>query len=170
MELNDNAERVLKSNIKILFEQLENAVDEYICSGHCIGEFSFINAYLSATLNAVVAYIDRLIEVKRMLEDDIVEALKFANNLQKHNPQLIRMIKSNGGFEFPFCIEEDGFEFIEISIVWDECIGLKTKKSSQKESYEKYFQQRKVIDTLTPIITYLLDGRETEINQHIFTL
>jgi hypothetical protein len=104
-----------------------------------------------------------------MLENDMVEALKFANNLQKHNPQLIRMVKSNGGFEFPFCIEDE-FEFIEISIVWDECTGLKTKKSSQKESYEKYFQQRKVIDTLTPIITYLLDGREAEINQHIFTL
>jgi len=50
-----------------------------------MGEFSFINAYLSATLNTVVAYIDWLIEVKRMLENDIVEALKFANNLQNHN-------------------------------------------------------------------------------------
>ena len=170
MELNANAERVLKSNIKILFEQLENAVDEYIRSGHCMGEFSFINAYLSATLNAVVSYIERLIEAGRMQELDVVEALKFANNLQKHNPQLIRIFKPNGGFEFPFCIEEDGFEFLEISIVWDECVGLKTRKVSQKESYKKYLQQRKVIDTLKPIVECLLGGREAEIDEHLFTL
>ena len=169
MVLNESAEKILRSNVNILFDQLEKAVNEYLCNGHSRGEFSFINAYLSATLNAVVSYIDRLIEVKRMLENDMVEALKFANNLQKHNPQLIRMVKSNGGFEFPFCIEDE-FEFIEISIVWDECVGLKTRKVSQKESYKKYLQQRKVIDTLKPIVECLLGGREAEIDEHLFTL
>lgn len=169
MELHENAEKVLKSNIKILFPHLESAVDEYIRDGHGMGEFSFINAYLSATLNAVVAYIDRLIEAGRMQENDVVEALKFANNLQKHNPRLIRIVKSTGGFEFPFCIEDGGLEFLEISVVWDDCIGLQTKKKAQRESYEKYLQQREIIETLKPIVECLLDGRETEIRQGIFT-
>lgn len=170
MVLNESAEKILRSNVNILFDQLEKAVNEYLCNGHSRGEFSFINAYLSATLNAVISYIERLIEAGRMQELDVVEALKFANNLQKHNPQLIRIFKPNGGFEFPFCIEEDGFEFLEISIVWDECAGLKTRKVSQKESYKKYLQQRKVIDTLKPIVECLLSGREAEINEHLFTL
>lgn len=155
MELHENAEKVLKSNIEILYGQLCAAVHDYIETGHCMGEFRYINAYLCAAINAIVAYIDRLIEVGHMEESEIVQAIKYANNLQKHNPQLIRMSRSIGGFEFPICFTED-FSIPVIEIVWDDCIGLKTKKPSQKDAYEKYFQQRPIIETLDPIVQKLL--------------
>lgn len=155
MELHENAKKVLKSNIEILFNQLKVAVDNYINYGHSIGEFCFINAYLSATINAMVAYIERLVDTKQLDETELVEALKFANNLQKHNPQLIRMAKSTGGMSFPICFENE-IIFPQISIVWDDCICLETRKKSQKINYEKHFQQRPVIETLTPIIDALL--------------
>lgn len=159
-ELNENAERVLKSNIEILYKQLCIAVDEYVQVGCYMGEFSYINAYLSATLNAIVSYVERLIQIGRAEETEVVEALKFANNLQKHNPALVRMSRSMGGIEFPVCFGEDGYEFLEVSVIWDECIGLRTKKQSQKNCYEKIFQQRPIIDTLRPIVEKLLsEGR-----------
>lgn len=151
MNLHENAEKVLKSNIEILFNHLKKAISNYISSGHAMGEYQFINAYLSATLNAIMAYIDRLLSTGQLEETEIIEALKYANNLQKHNPQLIKMAKSIGGFSFPICFEN------EIDIVWDDCIGLKTRKESQKNSYEKNLQQRPVIETLTPIVDMLLD-------------
>ena len=157
MDLDEKARLVLKSNIKILFVQLKAAVDDYIDSGYSMGEFSFINAYMSATINAMVAYIERLVKVEGLEETELVEALKFANNLQKHNPQLIRMSKSTGGMSFPICFEDE-ITIPQISVVWDDCIGLRTKKPAQKTAYEKYFQQRSVIETLTPIINKLLDS------------
>jgi len=54
MELHENAKVVLKSNIVILFNQLQVAVDNYIKDGSSMGDFRFINAYLSATLHAMV--------------------------------------------------------------------------------------------------------------------
>ena len=158
IELNEHAETVLKSNIEILYSQLNSAIQDYLHFGHCIGEFRYVNAYLGATLNALVSYIDRLIEVGRFSETDIVQALKFANNLQKHNPQLICMSKAIGGLTFPMCFEEE-FSIPEIQLVWDDCIGLKTKKLSQREAYEKCFQQQPIAETLEPIVRELLSGK-----------
>lgn len=146
---------VLKNNIEILYSQLSLAIQDYIDSGHCMGEFRYINAYLGATLNALISYIDRLIEVGRLEETETVQALKFANNLQKHNPQLICMSRSIGGMMFPTFFEEE-FTIPEIQIVWDDCIGLKTKKTSQREAYEKLFMQRPIKETLDPIVRGLL--------------
>ena len=158
MELNERAEAVLKSNIEVLYAQLISAIQDYLDSGHCMGEFRYINAYLGATLNALVSYIDRLIEVGRLSETDTVQALKFANNLQKHNPQLICMSRAIGGLMFPMYFEEE-FSIPEIQLIWDDCIGLKTKKSSQREAYEKCFQQRPIAETLEPIVRELLSDK-----------
>ena len=84
--LSENVENTLKSNIEILFMHLTNAINEYIDKGECMGELKYINAYLAATINAIVSYIDKLIEVDRLQENDVVQALKFVNNLHKHNP------------------------------------------------------------------------------------
>ena len=92
MVLNESAENILRSNVNILFDQLEKAVNEYLCNGHSRGEFSFINAYLSATLNAVVSYIERLIEAGRMQELDVVEALKsYFSPLRRRRQPNIRL-------------------------------------------------------------------------------
>ncbi|MDP4118948.1 MAG: hypothetical protein Q8873_07140 [Bacillota bacterium] len=157
MELNENSKKVLKSNIEILFNQLKVAVDSYVKNGRSMGDFSFINAYLSATLNAMVSYIDRLVKVTQLEESELVEALKFANNLQKHKPELIQIAKSTGGMAFPICFENEVI-ISEISVVWDDCICLKTRKDAQKISYEKNFQQQPIIETLTPIVDKLLQN------------
>jgi len=104
-----------------------------------------------------VAYIDRLIKTKQLEETELVLALKFANNLQKHNPQLIRIARSIGGNNFPECYENE-IIYSETSIVWDDCIGLKTDRPTQKINYKKHFQQRPIIETLTPIVDNLLDN------------
>lgn len=37
MVLNESAEKILRSNVNILFDQLEKAVNEYLCNGHSRG-------------------------------------------------------------------------------------------------------------------------------------
>ena len=44
MELNERAEAVLKSNIEVLYAQLISAIQDYLDSGHCMGEFRYIKA------------------------------------------------------------------------------------------------------------------------------
>ena len=160
MELHINAEKVLKNNIEIMYWELEKAIKTYIKEGHYMGELKYVNAYLCATINSIVAYVERLIKAQRLEEDDIVQALKYVNNLQKHNPQLVSVPKAVGGFCFPL-VFTDSFRIPEINIVWDDCIGLDTKKASQKDCYEKYFKQRGIIDTLKPIVVILLNTEGT---------
>lgn len=154
LELSDNVENTLKSNVEILFEHLKNSITEYIDKGECMGELKYINAYLSATINAIVSYIDKLIEVDRLQENDVVEALKFINNLHKHNPHFVSVTKRVGGFSFPMSFP---LEIECCNIVWSECIGLTTKKKQQKEAYENIFQHREILDSLTIVVNNLLN-------------
>ena len=158
-ELDKRAEEVLRSNIGILYSQLDSSIQEYLKHGHSTGEVSYINAYLSATLNAIISYVDRLMEVGRMKNNERIQALKFANNLQKHQVQLICLSKTIGGFTFPFCIEGE-FEIPKIEVVWDECVGLRTESTNQKKAYEKLLKKRPIIETLEPIVRELLDGEK----------
>ena len=158
-ELDERAEAVLKSNIEILYSQLDSSIQEYLKHGYSTGEVRYINAYLSATLNAIISYVDRLMEVGRMKNNERIRALKFANNLQKHQAQLICLSKTIGGFTFPFCIEGE-FEIPKIEVVWDDCIGLKTESPNQRKAYDNLFKKKPIIETLEPIISELLDGEK----------
>ena len=153
-KLNIESEDILKSNIEILFNDLSDAINRYIDSGEWLGELKYINAYLSATVHAVICYIDKLIEVGRMEESKVVEALKYVNNLQKHNPNFVSIAKRSGGFVFPVSCP---FSCESFDIVWSECIGLETKKPQQKESYEQLFQNRKILDVLSDVVIKLLN-------------
>ena len=138
--LSKNVESALKSNIEILFIHLTNAIKEYIDKGECMGELKYINAYLASTINAIVSYIDKLIEVDRMQENDVVQALEFVNNLHKHNPNFVSVTKRVGGLSFPMSFP---LEFEWCDIVWSECVGLTTKKNSKKMHIKNYFNTEK---------------------------
>ena len=155
-ELDERAEAVLKSNIEILYAQLTSSIQDFLDSENLMGDVRYINAYLSATLNAIISYMERLISVGRLSETETVQALKFANNLQKHNPQLISVSKPVQGFTLPFCLK-DGFSLSEVHVVWDDCIGLETRSQSQRKAYEKCFMKKSVTYTLEPIVRELLD-------------
>lgn len=152
--LHENSEKILKSNIEILFGNLNDAIKKYIDDGEWMGELKYINAYLSATIHAIVCYIDKLIEVGRMEETEVVQALKYVNNLQKHNPNFVSITKRTGGFVFPMSFP---FSCEMYDVVWSECIGLTTKKPTQKVAYEKLFQDRKILDILDVIVKKLLN-------------
>lgn len=158
MVLNQHAEFCLRSNIRILYEHLSEAIDECEKEWNVVENILRVNAYLCATINAVVSYIERLIEADRMQETDFVKALKFANNLQKHNAQLVRIPRVTGGIEFPICLEND-IEILPIAIVWDDCIGLETKSKQQRNCYDNLFMQHSIKETLTPIVQDLLSGK-----------
>lgn len=157
VRLNENVECTLKSNIEILFMHLKNSIEEYIEKGECMGDLKYINAYLAATINAIVSYVDKLIEIKRLQENDVIEALKFVNNLHIHNPNFVSVTKRIGGFSFPmsFPLEMECF-----NIVWSECIGLTTKKVQQKNAYEKIFQHKEILNSLNTIVEKLLSENE----------
>lgn len=152
--LHENSEKILKSNIEILFANLNDAIKKYVNAGEWMGELKYINAYLSATVHAIVCYIDKLIEVGRMEETEVVQALKYVNNLQKHNPNFVSITKRTGGFVFPMSFP---FSCEMYDAVWSECIGLTTKKPTQKVAYEKLFQDRKILDILSGIVQELLN-------------
>lgn len=151
--LSINAEKTLKNNIKILYNDFSNEVKYFVDAQECMGDLQYINAYLSATLNAIIAYVDRLIDVGRMKETEMVQALKFANNLQKHNPNFISISKQIGGLEFPM-----HFPMVipMYDVVWDECIGLKTKKPEQKTNYDELLKQRSIFESITYVVEILL--------------
>ncbi len=151
--LHENSEKILKSNIEVLFANLSDAIQKYVNDGEWMGELKYINAYLSATIHAIVCYIDKLIEVGRMQETETVQALKYVNNLQKHNPNFVSVTKRIGGLEFPMSFP---FSCETYDIVWSECIGLDTRKPQQKDSYEKLFQDRKILDILNEVVAKLL--------------
>ena len=154
--LHKNSELVLKNNIEILFSDLSDAIKKYVDAGEWMGELKYINAYLSATIHAIVCYIDKLIEVGRMEETKVVQSLKYVNNLQKHNPNFVSIAKRTGGFIFPISFP---FSCELYDVVWSECIGLETRKPQQKESYEQLFQHRKILDVLIPIVIELLEEK-----------
>ena len=88
-----------------------------------------------------------------MEETEVAQALKYVNNLQKHNPNFISVTKRTGGLDFPMSFP---FSCEPYDIVWSECIGLTTKKPTQKVAYEKLFQDRKIVDVMNVIVQELL--------------
>ena len=49
---------MLKSNLMVIFSDLEKAIEQYLSSGYRIGETKYIDAYLAATIHALMDYAD----------------------------------------------------------------------------------------------------------------
>ena len=146
---------VLKSNFIIVYQQLQNAINEYTFSGHTTGNFAYVDAYLAASIHAAMDYIERFNQIK--LDPDIISACRYANNTLKHNPRLITHRKASGGFEFPFGSEEF-FSFEPIDIVWnfDSSITIDSHANkiqqmafeTQKACFQSIFAGKSILATL----------------------
>ncbi len=149
-----SAKLILQSNFEIVYNQLREAIQEYLESGHTKGEFQYIEAYLAATIHSIMDYAERY-----MKNDAIVNACRYVNNTLKHNPQLITHKKITGGFEFaisfPICIEE-------IKVVWNFDKDLSVRRPEQQQAFEMLFADKPILETLEPIAKKILQGIETK--------
>lgn len=178
--LTPEAVETLKSNLEILYGDLEKAVNEYVRAGYSKGDCRYINAYLAATLNAIASYLERLIEteeiqlrvcsnVKRKEEPEAVKAIKCANNLLKHNSLVIKLVHGRGGITFP--IEFNGqFSIPEIAVDWAGCDaeGITVRNADQMIAFEHLFVGRPLLGTLRPIVQELLSTDMGHFNEMAF--
>ena len=142
-------EMVYKSNIQILFHDLQNAINIYIKHGHTTGEIQYVNAYLLAVLAAIAAYKDTVL--KDRPETDEIKACKYANNMLKHDPTIISHIESDGGMTFPM-----HFPLVipEIDIVW-KWQDLSAHHEDQKNAFKVLFAGKPVLQTLDNVLSQL---------------
>lgn len=129
---------ILKSNLLIVFSDLEKAITSYLNGGHTKGETKYIDAYLAASIHALIDYADRYLDAN----DERIKACKYANNTLKHNDRFITHRKTKGGFSFPFsfpiCIEE-------IQVVWNYSSEVKTRHKDQQIAFEKHFAGKPIL-------------------------
>ena len=148
-------EGVYRSNIQILYSDLQRAIADYIDHGHSAGEMKYINAYSMAVLGAVVAYYDTVKAPqsgsKQKNEGKEILACKYANNMLKHDPSIVTHVQSSGGLSFrmsfPFSIEE-------IKVVW-KWQDFHSKHPEQKAAFQELFANKPVLDTLQQVLTHL---------------
>ena len=156
------------SDIKIHYENLKSAVEEY---NHNPGSnLEYINAYLGSTLSAVVAYIDTVwkFEAKDTMEcqedtgtysnevgnqheqrrDELFVACRYANNMIKHSEILISHIAQSGGFSFPIHFP---LEIPAMRVVWKNQ-HLDTKHKDQEEIYNRVFSGRGILETMDEVV------------------
>lgn len=148
----DDAKEVFRSNFRIQYNQLVEAIQKYKEEGHLRGETQYIESYLASTIHSIMDYAERYLK-----EDDVINACRYVNNTIKHNLQLISHKEITGGLEFPMsfpiCVEQ-------VEIVWRYDSSLSCRKPEQKEAFKKVFANNIVLDTLKPIAKMILDGEE----------
>lgn len=142
-------EDVYVSNIRVLYSDLKKAINNYIDHGHTTGEVKYINAYLMATIGAIVAYKDTVLKTQE--ESYEIKACKYANNMLKHDPEIITHIKPVGGFEFPIFFP---LEIPEIDVIW-KWQDLYSKHSDQKKAFKELFAEQSVLETMESVLTQL---------------
>ena len=145
----DEKRKVYTSNIQILYSDLKKAVNNYVNYGHTTGDVRYINAYLMAVLGAIVAYKDTVL--KGQEESTMIEGCKYANNLLKHDPEIITHLDAVGGVDFPVAFP---LEISPIEVVW-KFQGLDAKYPAQKEAFEQYYAGREILHTLEIVLNQL---------------
>lgn len=135
---------ILKSNFSIVYQDLKDSIDEYLTSGHCQGKTEKIDAYLAATIHALIDFYERYPQK----DNEIINACKYANNTLKHNSSLISHKKISGGFSFPM---EFTFDSPEITVIWNYDSSIQTKSKTQQQAFEKLFAGQEILQTLAPL-------------------
>lgn len=134
----------------IHYNHLNNSVTECIKSNHKIEEQQKVIAYTFSTLACIVVYVDNypIDEVTKS-----ILACKYAYNMLKHNANVISFVKFEGGFEFPisFPLESPVFE-----AKW-KFQDFDCHHNDQKEAFKELFDDKKVIETLEPIMNSIRD-------------
>lgn len=140
-----NNQLVLKSNLLILFSDLEYSIKKYLECGYAIGETKYIDAYLAATIHALIDYADKYLDK----DDEKIQACRYANNSLKHHSSLITHKEITGGFSFPV---EFPLYSEKIEVVWNYDSSVKVRHKEQQIAFENHFAGKAILETLRPIM------------------
>lgn len=139
-----SGKKILRNNFLILYQDLENAIKEYLNYGHLHGDTEKIDAYLAATIHALIDFSDRFWGDN----EEIIKAFKYANNTLKHNCSLVSHKEVMGGLCFPICFP---LEVSEISVVWNYDNLVKVNSKAQQEVFERLLAGQEILKTLEPL-------------------
>ncbi len=142
--------RILRSNFLIMYRELENAIKKYLDYGHLHGDTDKIDAYLAATLHALIDFTDRFWGD----DEEIIKAFKYANNALKHDCSLVSHKKITGGFSFPI---HSPLEISEITVVWNYDHSVKVNSQMQQEAFKKLLAGQEILTTLEPLVMRISD-------------
>ena len=129
----------------IHYNHLQNAVTDCIKNNHAIEKQQEVIAYTFSTLACIVAYADNY-PFNEMSES--ILACKYAYNMLKHNADVITFVEFKGGSQFPM---EFPVEFPKFEVKW-EFQDFNCYHDDQKEAFKELFDDKKVIETLMPIM------------------
>lgn len=139
------------SNVWIQYENLREAVDMYDRSGN--RDLTFVNAYLVATISAIVSYIDTVWKPEHGNEPEaeLFLGIKYANNMVKHSYELVSHVKEAGGLGFPV-----SFPLVipKMKMVWSNQ-KLDAHHKEQVRAYEKLFAGRNILEPLQDVMNEL---------------
>lgn len=140
----------LQNNFKIMFEGLQKAIEDYLEYGTCTGRMEYVEAYLVATIHALMDYADRF-----LLDDDEIMACRYVNNTIKHVAGYVTHKEVTGGVTFPITFP---LACEEIKVVWKSEADLACRYEDQKKAYIKCFAGKSLLDTLTPLANKIEQG------------
>ncbi len=146
----------LQNNFEVVYRDLLNSIHNYAESGMSKDDLKYINAYLAASIHALIDYTERF-----MKDDDYIMAFKYVNNTIKHVNGFITHSEVAGGVsfpvEFPLCIDK-------IRVIWKSYAELNVNKEAQKESYTNLLAGREIIETLKPFAEKIQMGYQNNRN------
>ncbi|WP_137744828.1 hypothetical protein [Robertmurraya siralis] len=89
-------------------------------------------------------------------DGQLLFGLLHAYNCMKHNMDFIQIHSKEGGFEFPFEIPEEGFEFLPITVHWMKAGEvLEGDWPEQKTNYERYIEGKEILSTFEIALEFL---------------
>lgn len=140
-----DGKNIFRANFLIVYQDLVNSIQHYIDCDYNHGQTDKIDAYLAATIHAIIDYSERFWGD----DTEIIKACKYANNTQKHNLLLISHKRTTGGVHFPIHFP---LEFPPITVIWNYNPQVQTKSCAQKRAFEHLFAGKEIIETLQPIV------------------
>ena len=153
--MNINEKSNLQSNFRIMYRGLCQAVDDFLKNGYCTGDdLEEIEAYLVATIHALMDYADRFFK-----DDDVILACRYVNNTMKHARGFVTYKEMTGGLSFPYSFP---FECAEMKVIWKYNAELDCRYENQKEAYKKCFAGKILIETLEPLAERIESGIENK--------
>lgn len=145
-----NGKKSLQSNFRIMLSGLQNAIEEYLESGYYVEKLEYVEAYLVATIHALMDYADRFLK-----DDDEIMACRYVNNTIKHVAGYVTHKEVTGGLTFPISFP---IELEEIKVVWRNDADLECRHKDQKNAYVKCFAGKALLETLRPLAKRVEQG------------
>ena len=145
----------LQNNFRIMLLGLQNAIKEYLEHGCYTGKIDEVEAYLVASIHALMDYADRFLE-----NDERILACRYVNNTIKHAGGFVTHKEITGGLTFPMFFPS---EFKKIKFIWKNNADLECRYINQKEAYIHYFAGKELLETLNPLADMIENGIENKL-------